>query len=108
MNKFSIAPWKSTRSFSHEYIRNIKDAQGELIAQVCAFDDGVGNDYIPETTANARLIAAAPDLLEALRDLLSRAQEALDQTATHDGLANCDALARCRAVIAKATGDQTA
>ena len=61
----------------------------------------------PMGEANARLIAAAPDLLEALRDLLSRAESELDQTATHDGLANCDALARCRAAIAKATGDQT-
>jgi len=59
----------------------------------------------PMGEANARLIAAAPDLLEALRDLLSRAD--LDQSATHDGLENCDALARCRAAIAKATGDQT-
>jgi len=105
MNQFSIAPWKTAHSYSHEYIRSIKDAQGELIAQVCAFDDGVGNDYIPETTANARLIAAAPDLLAALLDLLSRAE--LDQSATHDGLENCNALARCRAAIAKATGDQT-
>jgi hypothetical protein len=62
----------------------------------------------PMGEANARLIAATPDLLEALRDLLSRAEIELDQTATHDGLANCDALARCRAAIAKATGDQTA
>jgi hypothetical protein len=57
----------------------------------------------PMGEANARLISAAPDLLEALRDLLSRAD--LDQSATHDGLENCDALARCRAAIAKATGD---
>lgn len=59
----------------------------------------------PMGEANARLISAAPDLLEALRDLLSRAD--LDQSATHDGLENCDALARCRAAIAKVTGDQT-
>jgi hypothetical protein len=103
MLNHSITPWKTTRSFSHEYIRNIKDAQGELIAQVCELDDGLN-----ETIANARLMAAAPELLADLRDLLSRAESELDQTATHDGLANCDALARCRAAIAKATGDQTA
>ena len=62
----------------------------------------------PMGEANARLIAAAPDLLEALRDLLSRAESELNQTVTHDGLANCNALARCRSAIAKATGDQTA
>ena len=56
----------------------------------------------PMGEANARLIAAAPDLLAALLDLLSRAD--LDQSATHDGLENCNALAKCRAAIAKATG----
>jgi hypothetical protein len=61
----------------------------------------------PMGEANARLIATAPDLLAALLDLLSRAENDLDQSATHDGLENCDALARCRAAIAKATGDQT-
>jgi len=102
MLNHSITPWKTAIAFDRDYIRNIKDAQGEIIAQIPDWTDGLA-----ETTANARLMAAAPDLLEALRDLLSRAQEALDQTATRDGLANCDALARCRAVIAKATGDQT-
>jgi hypothetical protein len=58
----------------------------------------------PMGEANARLIAAAPDLLLALRNLLSRAEIELDQTWTLDGLANCDALAKCRGAIAKATG----
>jgi hypothetical protein len=62
----------------------------------------------PMGEANARLIAAAPDLLLALRNLLSRAEIELDQTWTLDGLANCDALAKCRGAIAKATGEQTA
>jgi hypothetical protein len=61
----------------------------------------------PMGEANARLIAAAPDLLDALTNLYLVAQEQLDQSATHDGLTNCDWLARCRAAIAKATGDQT-
>jgi hypothetical protein len=49
------------------------------------------------------LEAAAPDLLAALQVLLSRAAFSLDQSATHDGLANCQAIAAARAVIAKAT-----
>ena len=40
------------------------------------------------------------ELLEALRRLVSRAL-VLDQSATVDGLANCDALAQARAAIAK-------
>lgn len=102
MINHSIAPWKVEQSRPTEYTREIKDAQGELIAEVCAFDDEVS-----EAVANARLMAAAPDLLAALRDLLSRAEIELDQTATHDGLANCDALARCRAAIIRALYDQT-
>ncbi len=103
MLNHSIAPWKTAIAFDRAYIRNIKDAQGEIIAQIPDWEDG-----LTETTANARLMAAAPDLLAALRDLLSRAESELDQTATHDGLENCNALAKCRAAIAKATGDQTA
>jgi hypothetical protein len=102
MLNYSITPWKTAIAFDRDYIRNIKDAQGEIIAQIPDWTDGLA-----ETTANARLMAAAPDLLTALRDLLSRAEIELDQTATHDGLANCDALANCRAAIIRALYDQS-
>jgi hypothetical protein len=55
--------------------------------------------------ANARLISAAPDLLSALERLLKISQEELDQSATHDGLVNCEALANARVAIAKAKGE---
>ena len=64
MNKFSIAPWKTAHSHSHEYIRDIKDAQGEIIAQVCDLEK-----ESDESAANARLIAAAPALYSALAEL---------------------------------------
>lgn len=102
MNKFSIAPWKSAIAFDRAYIRNIKDAQGEIIAQIPDWEDG-----LEETTANARLMAAAPDLLAELTNLYLVASEQFDQSATHDGLQNCEWLARARAAIARATGDQT-
>ena len=101
MNKFSIAPWKSAFAFDRTYIRNIKDAQGEIIAQVCDLDDGVANDYLYEAIANARLMAAAPDLLAALRDLLDEADlnEVDEYTAPK--------IEAARAAIARAAGDQT-
>lgn len=101
MNKFSSAPWKSAFAFDRTYIRNIKDAQGEIIAQVCDLDDGVANDYLYEAIANARLMAAAPDLLAALRDLLDEADlgEVDEYTAPK--------IEAARAAIARATGDQT-
>lgn len=101
MNKFSIAPWKLSHSYSHAYIRDIKDAQGEIIAQVCDLDDGVANEYLYEAIANARLMAAAPDLLKALIDLLDEADlnEVDEYTAPK--------IEAARAAIARATGDQT-
>jgi ATP/maltotriose-dependent transcriptional regulator MalT len=59
---------------------------------------------IHEEEANAHLISAAPDLLSALERLLQISQEELDQSATHDGLVNCEALANARVAIAKAKG----
>ena len=96
MNNFSIAPWKTAHSYDRAYIRTIRDAQGEHIAHVCDLDDA-----IPEATANARLMAAAPDLLAALRDLLDEADlnEVDEYTAPK--------VEAARAAIARATGDQT-
>jgi hypothetical protein len=101
MNKFSIAPWKLAHSHSHEYIRYIRDAQGEHIAHVCDLDDGVANDYTDEAIGNARLMAAAPDLLAACIEALSLFDDYPDcyeSAGTHE---------RLNAAIARATGDQT-
>lgn len=65
--------------------------------EICALHSG--------NLANAHLISAAPDLLSALERLLQISQEELDQSATHDGLVNCEALANARAAIAKAKGE---
>ena len=54
--------------------------------------------------ADATLYAAAPDLLAALAQIERLASGLIDQSATHDGLRNCDALANARSAIAKATG----
>jgi hypothetical protein len=61
-------------------------------------------DETNEPEANANLISAAPDLLSALEKLLQISQDELDQSATHDGLVNCEALANARVAIAKAKG----
>lgn len=63
------------------------------------------NDFVllPNAEANGRLIAAAPDLLAALTDLYLVAREQLDQSATHDGLTNCEWLANAQAALIKAS-----
>lgn len=74
---------------------------------ICRFPTGTGqfSDVGRQNLANARLISAAPDLLSALERLLQISQDELDQSATHDGLVNCEALSNARVAIAKAKGE---
>jgi hypothetical protein len=57
-----------------------------------------------ELMANARLIAAAPDLLEALQDLFDADMEHVLMGDGKDD--QIEAIAKARAAIAKATGAQ--
>ena len=56
-------------------------------------------------SANAHLIAAAPDLLSALIALEKSSRKVLDTSATHDGLENCKILLAARVAIEKAGGE---
>ena len=66
--------------------------------------------FSTEQTANARLIAAAPDMLAALKELrleaaiVGRAWSTFVIGAPSDGTAASAVYARARAAIAKATG----
>ena len=44
-----------------------------------------------------------PKLLNALQTLLKISEKELNQSATHDGLKNCEALAKARKAIKEAT-----
>ncbi len=62
-------------------------------------------DYVPEADArkaNARLIASAPDLLAALREMLREFEPADPGSA--DGVSDCDAIILARQAIARAEG----
>ena len=83
MSKHTPGPWH-TAGEQGVQIRGAKDQ----IAKVWTMR---GNEW----KANARLIAAAPDLLEALQDMVSDHASLSDAT-----------LAFARAAIAKATGEQ--
>lgn len=62
--KHTPGPWHV------ELKTHILDANRTLIANVCDRYDGTNNNFLSSAEANARLIAAAPELLEALRDLV--------------------------------------
>lgn len=71
---------------------------GRMIQEVASCGPtAADNGYGDQQMANARLIAAAPDLLEALEEIVSAADG--------DGWCQLDAnLRKARAAIAKATG----
>lgn len=100
-------PWLRSRSGNTFQIVAGSDGNGdcnELVATVHPI--GYNCEYEPcdETKANGRLISACPDLLSALESLLYRAN-ALDQSATNEGLKNCEAIAKAREAIRKAKGE---
>ena len=89
-------PWYSQPTAGHEMHGQsaiASEANGKTVA--IAYDG----------RADARLLAAAPEMLEALRAMVARAPF-IDQSVTEDGLANCEALARARRAIRHAEGEQ--
>ena len=95
MSEHTPGPWKIERHYDSGY-KNISAQKHTALAQVvwCMEDE----DRSPECEANAHLIAAAPELLDALCYLL----EASSGQGPHEQwLAAMD---QARAAIAKATG----
>jgi hypothetical protein len=62
--------------------------------------------YLELLAERSTLKAKNKALLAALESLTEAASEQLPQDPDHDGLTNCDLLAKSRAVIAKANGDE--
>ena len=85
MTMHTEGPWPMRESATHVTVTN---ARGDAV-----FHD---DKRIPGVMADARLIAAAPDLLVALGSLL----DALPSATTHP------AIKAARAAIARATGEQ--
>lgn len=52
--------------------------------------------------SNPSLVCASAEIAEALRELERVARVAFDTSATHDGMKNCELLAKARAALQKA------
>lgn len=96
-------PWVLTETRGQRYVRAASDVPGIIaIASICK------RGGYSETAANAALIVAAPDLLEALEENTPTAPG--PKGLCHVGICheaecgNCQRIARARAAIAKARG----
>jgi hypothetical protein len=87
-------PWH----FDGQEFNDVLEADGELVAVALHLRTRKPERSLAEAAANARLIAAAPDLLEALRDLVD--------TMTGRTEGETVALHNALSAIAKATGEQ--
>ena len=94
MSKRSPGPWPTRESATHVTVTN---ARGDAV-----FHD---DKRIPGVMADARLIAAAPELLEALRGMLALDEEHHQRGHCDDDV--CAEVRKARAAIAKATGENT-
>lgn len=98
-NKHTPGPWRyeGAEVWATAPMRfNLTTAGTPMIATLCRHEDAEGGFPVE---ANARLIAAAPELLEALTGLVA-AYEALGEAVGRDGSWHSHALA----AISKATG----
>lgn len=95
-------PWRITGSKTKYVEASIGNGR---VQEVCAVGPTEADDgYGPTQAANARLIAAAPDLLEALQAVLSRIEKSEEWWMDCPDRGGFDAEA-IRAAIAKATGN---
>jgi hypothetical protein len=95
-------PWHATDQIERTYEGNIVRAgdpeRGTIVAIACDFNRFDGDD---ERVANARLISAAPDLLDSCEALLRFNEELCEDVSVSTHYPGAE---RARAAIAKATG----
>lgn len=98
---FTKGPWET---FNHSFGCGVMQTNGWDIAHCHGFDDKRSKE---EEFANARLMAAAPDLLEALEALLLQSVKGHSiATRLEFSEAGRDILKQCKTAIAKARGQQ--
>jgi len=100
MSKHTPGPWHHTgREFN-----DVRDSDDELVAVALHLRVGQPERSVQEAEANARLIAAAPELLDALKKMESALAKCFGPHKAEEGDRH-RALAQARVAIAKATGE---
>ena len=95
-------PWKATPANAGEWNIDGEGSNDWAIAVVCG---GAGTeDPNGRTDANARLIAAAPDLLDALGAFIAASEEPGPESKSPRAALLTTAWVKARAAIAKAEG----
>ena len=99
-SKHTPGPW-SLKDCGYKFIVS-KTGDGYITRDVCRMDGSTMAAFAQE--ANARLIAAAPDLLAVVKQMQSALSRCFGAHAPDEGDRH-RALAQARAAIAKATGE---
>ena len=98
MTKHTPGPWILDRRTD----ANVIGDHGRSVASAGGYSDNFSDDTcLVENRANATLIAAAPDMLDALQNILNGIETGV-VTSDHDEIFN-NASAKARAAIDKAT-----
>lgn len=106
--KHTPGPWFGQAGFSDDVEITAESREG--MVAICSMELGFTGRIGVEQEANARLIAAAPDLLEALEQLLGNAEIArFHLKDTEEGMivgsTLFDTIQQARAAIARARGE---
>jgi hypothetical protein len=100
MSKLTPGPWALDCAEEDAYYRCIM-AQQKIVARVML--RGIMGNKLDYAEANARLIAAAPEIYDALRDVFEYLDAIPESAAGGDDEA-VNLARKCRAAIAKADG----
>lgn len=100
MNKHTPGPWKLLKfgDFEHYTVTNQEGTHGFHLG-IAQVSFGYSEPAETEQHANAKLIAAAPELLDALRDLKALVRDGYQ----HNDIAMTRSLTQAQAAIEKAT-----
>jgi len=104
MSKHTPGPWYSLKDTLHEgqYFVRVQTYGYAPLATV----RGDKRSTLKQSEANARLISAAPDLLEALKSLLWYVDQLEMVVYSADDNGTHEEVAKAKAAMAKATGEK--